>query len=142
MGYSLEGIGLARPAIAHQRFSRNIVINWYLLHGFKVIEAFQEGTANHKTTGQEVPDVTFVNRALDKVVVSIEIEKSFSKRLIAKIEESHLLRHKHMEAFALNYRTGKWRRYILANKQLEMEETDFSEVLGVHLSKYLYLENS
>lgn len=141
MGYSLEGIGLARPGIAHQRFSRNIVINWYLQHGFKAVEAFQEGTANHKTTGEEVPDVTFVSRAADRVIVSIEIEKSFSKRLIAKIEESYLLRHKHMEAFALNYKTGAWRRYTLANKQVQMEETDYSAVLDVYFSKYLYLKN-
>lgn len=111
MGYDLQGIGMARPAVSHQQFARNIVINFYLLTKFERIEAFQEGTANNKPTCEKVPDVTFVDIETEKVLVSVEIEKIWSSETIWKIKESLIGRYKHQEVFLYNYRKNLWRKY-------------------------------
>lgn len=139
MGYSLEGIGMARPAVSHQQIARNIVINFYLLTKFEKFEAFQEGTANNKPTCEKVPDVTFVDIKTEKVLVSVEIEKFWSGETIWKIKESLINRYKHKEVFLYNYRKNLWRKYYKKGKEILFTETAYSDVMQVNLSDLLML---
>lgn len=142
MGYILARIGLGQPSIGHQRFSRSIMINWYKRHGFKIVEAFHEGTANHKSTGEQVQDVACVSIKQERVIVSTEMEKSFSRKLIAKIEENLLLKFKHREGFLLNYQKMQWRRYALEKKQMTMIETSYFAVLNADFADHLFLKKA
>ncbi|GAB4351093.1 MAG: hypothetical protein OHK0038_28900 [Flammeovirgaceae bacterium] len=142
MGYTLEGLGLARPSVAHQRIARNIVINWYNMQGFEKIEAFQEGTANFKTTGEDVPDVIFVDVSTQKVVVSIEIEKHFRSKLKRKVADL-LDTFKHKEVFVYDYIRELWYRCTWDKKNKEMiveKGVSKSKELSVDFKDYLELE--
>ena len=139
MGYSLEGIGMARPAVSHQQFARNIVINFYLLTKFEKFEAFQEGTANNKPTCEKVPDITFVDIETEKVLVSVEIEKIWSGATIWKIENELIKKYKHQEVFLYNYRKNLWRKYYKKGKEILFAETAYSAVLQINLADLLAL---
>ena len=140
MGYDLSGLGMARPALTHQRITRNIVINFYNKFGFEQIEAFQECTANTKPTCEKIPDVVFFDLHADKVVVSIELEKNWNGETIQKINQSLLRKFKHQEVFLYNYPKEKWRRYYLKGRQVFYDETDYSDVLGIYLSEFVDID--
>ena len=140
MGYDLSGLGMARPALTHQRITRNIVINFCNKFGFEEIEAFQECTANTKPTCEKIPDVVFWDLHAEKVVVSIELEKYWNTETIEKIVQSLLKKFKHKEVFLYNYVKMKWRRYYLKGKEAFYDETDYSEVLGINLSEFVDID--
>jgi hypothetical protein len=140
MGYDLHEIGLARPAVLHQAFARNIVINFFNAKGFKEYEAFQEGTANHKPTCEKIPDVIFVNVQNKKVAVSVEIEKSWNGSTIYKIQNELIKRYKHQEVFLYNYTKNEWRKYFKKGKEIVFENTSLSDVLGVDFAEMIVLK--
>lgn len=140
MGYDLDGIGMARPAMVHQRISRNIVINYYVKHGFDTIEALQESTANLKPTCEQIPDVVFVDVATNKVIVSVELDKAWLKITRVRIEEA-LTKYKHKEVFWYNYTRDEWERHYLYKGNFECDiMEDYSQQLKIHLSDYITLE--
>ncbi len=139
MGYDLHKIGMARPAVSHQRIARNIVINFYLRTSFKQFEAFQEGTANNKSTCEKIPDITFVEMETGKVLVSVEIEKIWSGATIWKIENELIKKYKHQEVFLYNYKKNLWRKYYKKGKEIVFEETAYSSVLQINLADLLML---
>ena len=91
MGYSLHKIGLARPALEHQRIARNIIINFYNEFGFSKYEAFQEGLADFNNPDGLVPDVKcFMNVDDNKVDIAIEITTNKQiKTYYFKVKWSH-----------------------------------------------------
>ncbi len=140
MGYGLEGIGMARPAILHQRISRNIVINYYVKHGFDTIEALQESTANLKPQCERIPDVVFVDVAKNKVIVSVELDKCWLKVAAARVEDA-ITDYKHKEVFWYNYIKDEWRRYYWLKGNVVYDDMeDYSQQLKIHLSDYISLK--
>ena len=139
MGYSLEGIGMARPSLEHQRISRNIVINYYNQTGFKTYEAFQEGNASFSDPDSLIPDVVFFSVSDSSPVVAIEIETGYNySRLYARKVVDYFAKYGMKEVFLYDYVTKKWERYsIKANKK--SKKTAYSDILQCDISHYTAL---
>lgn len=140
MGYSLSGIGMARPAILHQRIARNIVINYYLQTGFASFEAFQEGNASFSDPDSLIPDVVFYAHDSPTPLVAVEIERTalIAYRLPAKISE-YLNVYGLSEVFSLDYEKGIWTRHSRSPKGIKSKQTSFSEVLQTDLAELTVL---
>jgi hypothetical protein len=136
MGYSLDGIGLARPSLEHQRITRNIVINYYNYTDFDEYEAFQEGLANPLNPNSLVPDVIFMKD--DKVHIAIEIVKDNqfnSNEFKGKIKDLITIYNIH-EVFVYNYEKRCW--YCFGN-DLNQDEPSYSYLLEIDLDDLIEL---
>ncbi len=141
MGYDLHKIGLARPSLAHQRFARNIVINWFLRTRFEVYEAFQEGLADPANPDGLVPDVIFCD-ARHKPLVAVEIERGrkMDRYFYYKCSIGLCLECGIPEVFAFDYEGHTWYKAECRNGQERMiADMDYSEILDVHLDDLLLL---
>ncbi len=156
MGYDLNGLGMARPLLPHLRYSRNIVMNWYLQTKFQEYEAFQEAPLYiHETVDDGlVPDVSFHLVLAESIAgsphVVIEIDhdamykygnktqmyygvKKAQKKIIDMVEDWGLI-----EGFIFDYDKKKWYKY----NGSDFIFSSYSSVLQVDLNDLLYLPNN
>lgn len=139
MGYSLEGIGMARPSLEHQRISRNIVINYYNQTQFKTYEAFQEGNASFSDPDSLIPDVVFYSVSDSTPVVAVEIETGYNYgRLYAKKVVDYFAKYGMKEVFLYDYVLRKWERYTI-KADTKSKKTAYSDILQWDISLHTAL---
>ena len=136
MGYSLDGIGLARPSLRHQRIARNIVINYYNDTYFADYEAFQEGLANILDPNSLVPDVVFMQNNKIEVVIEIANHLQFKSKLLKGKVEELLSTYDIKEVFVYNYEESIWSCY---GKELDVDEPSYSNLLELDLDDLIEL---
>lgn len=136
MGYSLKGMGMARPTVQHLTATRNIVINWYLQTRFLQYEAYQEPSVELDTPESGyVPDVAFYEVNFSTASVVVEIDKGDGIDIARAKVGVYLNKYEVDEVFIYNYVTGGWERHTLNGKI----QTSESEVLGVYLEDLIDL---
>jgi hypothetical protein len=93
MGYSLEGLGMARPTYRHQMTITKMILNYWLITRFRHVEVLPEPPANPDDGCSRVPDLGFYKIGGRKPVVVVEVSDSegSSKGFTKDLEASFTL---------------------------------------------------
>lgn len=140
MGYSLTGLGMARPTEQHLIITRNILINWYFEKGFSKYKVYQEPSVELDTPEKGyVPDIGFYENGLYTASVVIEVDTGADGLSEARTKVPRYLDYYEVEeVFVYDYVTDEWERYTQNGASLTSE----SDVLGVDLADLIDLPPS
>lgn len=148
MGYSLNGLGMARPTYKHIAYNRNIILNYYLQTKFEEYEALQEPAIDLANSYDGyVPDVAFYKTTknglitMPEVVIEIEKTENIEDAAMPKIKK-YFEKYKCKEVFILDYESLIWYKYELPYyAPSEFDFSSYSDVLDIDLDNLLELPN-
>lgn len=149
MGYSLDGLGMARPAYQHVAYNRNIILNYYLQTKFKKYQVLQEPSVDLENTYDGyVPDVAFYKvtknglMTLPEVVIEIEKTDNIEDAAIPKVKK-YIEKYGCKEVFILDYESLIWYKYELPYyAPSEFDFSSYSDILQIDLEELLELPNN
>ncbi len=161
LGTRSKGLGMARPERIHQMICKKLLVGLNQRIGEKnkrfCANLLYEDSIRTKGTDEKdreiVPDISLYNKyyeekkkpRLDDLLFLIEVSRGKKcVRTERNIKDMFSREPTLQEAFLYYYEIDKWFRYTRvkgAKVPYSIEQTDYSEVFGVSLQKYLLFEN-
>ncbi len=160
LGTRSKGLGMARPECIHQIVCKRLLIglNQHIGKKDKSFCAnllYEVGIRSKGTDEKDreiVPDISFYNKyyeeenktKVDDLLFLIEVSRGKKcVRTERNIKDMFSREPTLQEAFLYYYEIDRWFRYTRVKGSkvpYKVERTDYSEVFGVNLKKYLLLE--